>query len=175
VGASQLAALAIHDQHGGSEVLPLLAECDGPVGPAMSLAMAYALVTRHEADRVAGVDAFLLLDASGEPFAASAGRDLADLAACGLVKLGRSAAPPVDATGPPPRRPSGNCCWRRFPGCWSPLRAACPGCSSPRRRSAAVVGARDEIPGLSALAGRKGTSRVLKEARCLRSVLISQA
>jgi hypothetical protein len=92
-----LAAMATQDQRGGSRLLPLLAECEGPIGPAMSLGVAYALAARHEADRVAGADAFLVLAASGEPFAAAVGRDLADLAARGMVKLGRAVAPRTDA------------------------------------------------------------------------------
>ncbi|MDY7089351.1 MAG: DUF6493 family protein [Actinomycetota bacterium] len=60
-----LAALADLDQRGGGSLLTLLAEADGPFGPAMSLAVAYVLAARHETDRVAAVDAFLTLAASG--------------------------------------------------------------------------------------------------------------
>jgi hypothetical protein len=36
---------------------------------------------------------------------------------------------------------------------------------------AATAGARDEVPGLAAVAARKGASRLLREARRLHSVL----
>jgi hypothetical protein len=56
----EIAALADSDQRGAS-LLPLLAECSGPAGPALTLAVAYGLGARHQSDRVAAVDAFLLL------------------------------------------------------------------------------------------------------------------
>jgi hypothetical protein len=67
----RIAGLADLDFRGGGELLPLLAECDGPVGPAMTLALAYVLAARHESDRVAGVDAFLTLAAGGVRFGAA--------------------------------------------------------------------------------------------------------
>ncbi|WP_203759447.1 hypothetical protein, partial [Actinoplanes octamycinicus] len=42
-------------------ILPLLAECSGPLGPAMTLAVAYGLAAGDHATRVAAVDAFLML------------------------------------------------------------------------------------------------------------------
>jgi hypothetical protein len=169
-----LASMATQDQRGGSQLLPLLAECDGPIGPAMSLGVAYALVARHEADRVAAVDAFLALAAAGEPFAAPVGRDLADLAARGMVKLGRAVAPLTDA-----HRAGASA------AVWELLLAALPTLlpAAPRglpellelaSQVAATVGARDDVPGLAALAGRKGASRLLQEGRRLRSVLTGQ-
>ncbi|WP_430782460.1 hypothetical protein [Actinoplanes sp. G11-F43] len=56
-----LAALADLDQRGAGRLLPLLAEASGPIGPAMALALAYVLGARDEADRLAAVDAFLIL------------------------------------------------------------------------------------------------------------------
>lgn len=112
-----LAALADQDQRGGASLLTLLAEADGPFGPAMSLAVAYVLAARHEPDRVAAVDAFLTLAATADAFPAaiigdaepvdgpptpgtaavdnatrfgvSVGRDLGRLVAQGMVKLNR--------------------------------------------------------------------------------------
>lgn len=169
-----LAMMALVDQRGGSKLLPLLAECDGPIGPAMSLGLAYALTARHEPDRVAAVDAFLALAAGGEPFAAAAGHDLGDLAARGLVKLGRAVAPLTDA-----HRAGASA------AVWELLLAALPVLLPSAARGlpetlelasqiAALTGARDDVPGLSELADRKGSSRLLKEARRLRSVLTAQ-
>ncbi|GIE36525.1 hypothetical protein Ait01nite_095700 [Actinoplanes italicus] len=55
-----IAALADRDQRDAS-LLPLLADCSGPPGPALTLAVAYGLGARHQPDRVAAVDAFLVL------------------------------------------------------------------------------------------------------------------
>ncbi|MGW4461418.1 DUF7824 domain-containing protein [Micromonospora sp. NPDC004704] len=85
------AGLADCDQR-GAELLPLLAESAGPVGPAVALALAYTLAARHEADRVAGVDAFLALAAVGDLDGAALGRELGALAADGTIKLTRVVA-----------------------------------------------------------------------------------
>ncbi|MBO3744330.1 DUF6493 family protein [Actinoplanes flavus] len=61
-----LAALADQDAR-GAELLPLLADAGGPAGPAMVLAVTYGLAARHEADRIAAVDAFLVLAAEPSP------------------------------------------------------------------------------------------------------------
>ncbi|GGN81990.1 hypothetical protein GCM10010112_59050 [Actinoplanes lobatus] len=55
-----LAGLADQDARDAS-LLPLLADAGGPAGPAMTLAVTYGLAARHEADRIAAVDAFLVL------------------------------------------------------------------------------------------------------------------
>ncbi|MFK3984043.1 DUF6493 family protein [Micromonospora sp. NPDC050397] len=83
-----LAGLADSDQR-GAELLPLLTETAGPVGPAMTLALAYTLAARHEADRVAGLDTFLALAGTGDLDSAALGREIGDLAAAGIVKLTR--------------------------------------------------------------------------------------
>lgn len=83
-----LAGLADSDQR-GAELLPLLAETTGPVGPAVTLALAYTLAARHEADRVAGLDLFLALAGNGDLDGAALGRELGDLAADGTIKLTR--------------------------------------------------------------------------------------
>ncbi|MEV4625164.1 DUF6493 family protein [Micromonospora sp. NPDC049523] len=85
------AGLADSDQR-GAELLPLLAESAGPVGPAVALALAYTLAARHEADRVAGVDAFLALAGAGDLDGAALGRELGALAADGTIKLTRVVA-----------------------------------------------------------------------------------
>lgn len=85
------AGLADSDQR-GAELLPLLAEVAGPVGPAVTLALTYALAARHEADRVAGVDAFLALAGSGDLDGPALGREFGGLAADGTIKLTRVVA-----------------------------------------------------------------------------------
>ncbi|GGN42206.1 hypothetical protein FHR83_007274 [Actinoplanes campanulatus] len=64
-----LAGLADQDARDAS-LLPLLADAGGPAGPAMTLAVTYGLAARHEADRIAAVDAFLLLASETPPASA---------------------------------------------------------------------------------------------------------
>ncbi|GIF34430.1 DUF7824 domain-containing protein [Actinoplanes utahensis] len=61
-----IAALADQDDSDAS-LLPLLAEAAGPIGPAMTTALAYGFGARHQNDRAAAVDAFLLLAATAWP------------------------------------------------------------------------------------------------------------
>lgn len=169
----ELAALADQDQRDGASLLPLLAECAGPIGPAMSLSLAYVLAARHESDRAAAVDAFLALAAGPEPFAAAVGRDLAELTGRGLVKLNRAVLSLTDA-----HRAGASA------AVWAALAAALPSLLAQPPRglpdllelaclAAAATGARDEVPGLSEVADRKGTNRLVGESRRLRSVLTS--
>ncbi|MBG0564821.1 DUF7824 domain-containing protein [Actinoplanes aureus] len=167
-----LASLADRDQRGGGRLLPLLAECTGPVGPAMTLALAYVLAARHEADRVAGVDAFLTLAAGPEPFAAALGTELGRL--CGpdsQIKLTRVVPALTDA-----HRAGATA------AVWQVLANALPLLlpKSPRglpdllelaTQAARAVQARADIPELTAVASRSGSSRLFKEARRLHSIL----
>ncbi|MYV56786.1 hypothetical protein GT042_30615, partial [Streptomyces sp. SID3212] len=71
--------------------LPLGAEAGGPAGPALRLAVAYGLGARHPGDRLAAVDALLVLAAQGELDGPQLGRDMAMLTISGTVKLNRLA------------------------------------------------------------------------------------
>ncbi|GAB3964373.1 DUF6493 family protein [Actinoallomurus acanthiterrae] len=66
ISASHLAGhLAAHTRRGSGAgpLLPMLAEADGPVGMGMTLALAYGLGARDQADRACAVDALLILAA----------------------------------------------------------------------------------------------------------------
>ncbi len=166
-----LAGLADQNWRGGARLLPLLAECSGPFGPAMSLALAYVLGARQESDRVAAVDAFLALAAGDEPFAAAVGTDLGDLCGDATVKLSRVVPALRDA------HQAG-----ASAAVWELLTAAIPLLlpTKPRglpdllelaTRAANDVGAKAEIPGLTEMAAGSGSSRLLKEAKRLHRVL----
>ncbi|MBO3739125.1 DUF6493 family protein [Actinoplanes flavus] len=166
-----IAAHADMDAKGDGPVLPQLAECSGPVGPALTLAVAYGLGARHEPDRLAAVDAFLILAAGDEPIGAGVGAEVADLCADGAVKLTRVVAALTEVHRGGASR-----------ALWELLTAALPGLltAGPRglpdllelaTQVAGEVGAHDDIPGLAEVAGRAGGSRLLKEARRLRTVL----
>ncbi|MBL7258105.1 DUF7824 domain-containing protein [Paractinoplanes lichenicola] len=177
-----LAALADRDQRAGSTVLPLLAENDGPFGPAMSLAVAYVLAARHELDRAAAVDAFVTLAARATSavdeagvetggFGASVGRDLARLTTGGMIKLSRAVLSLADAH----RGGASAAVWEVVAAALPPLLPAAPrglpGLLELASLVAAATGARGEIPGLAEVAARPGSTSLLRESRRLRSVL----
>lgn len=166
-----LACLADSDARGGASLLPLLAECSGPLGPAMSLSLAYALGARHESDRVAGVDAFLALAAGEEPFAAALGADLGHLCSDGTVKLSRV----VPALAEAHRAGAAVAVWESSRAALPLLLPAAPRGLNDllelATRAAGAVGATDDIPELAAVAGRTSGSRLVTEARRLQTVL----
>ncbi|WP_433219837.1 hypothetical protein ACQP00_16325 [Dactylosporangium sp. CS-047395] len=94
---SDVAATADMDQRGGGAILPLLAETHGEGGPALAIAVAYGLTARHEADRLAAVDALLLLAATDSFDAETAGHYLGLLAVGGAIKVNRAVEPLRDA------------------------------------------------------------------------------
>ncbi|MBL7258104.1 DUF6493 family protein [Paractinoplanes lichenicola] len=172
VAAWALPGLADQEERGDEVVLPLLAENDGPFGPAMSLAVAYSLGARHELDRAAAVDAFLTLAARGTSgFGVAVGGDLGELGALGLVKLNRAVLPLADAH----RAGASAAVWEVLAAALPPLLAAAPRGLPDLLELASLVapavGAHDEISGLVELAARKGGSRMLKEARRLQAVI----
>lgn len=166
-----MAGLADQDNRGGGSLLPRLAECTGPIGPAMTLALTYAFGARHEADRVAAVDAFLALAAGDAPFAAAMGADVGDLCADGTVKLNRVVLALTDA-----HRAGASV------AVWEVLAAAVPLLlpHTPRglpdllelaTQVAPEVGAKVEIANLAEAAAKPGSTRLAREAKRLRTVL----
>jgi hypothetical protein len=167
-----LAYLADSDTRGDGMLLPRMAECTGPIGPAMTLALTYGFGARHEADRVAAVDAFLTLAAEVVPFAPAMGADVGDLCADGTVKLNRVALALAEAHRAGASR-----------AVWEVVAAAVPRLLPPAPRGlpdllelatgvASEIGARGEVPGLAEMAARPGSTRLAREARRLQGVLV---
>ncbi|GID64936.1 hypothetical protein Acy02nite_28170 [Actinoplanes cyaneus] len=167
----ELAAMADQEQRAGAEVLPLLAECSGPVGPALAYGVAYGLGARHQENRIAAGDAFLTLAGRPEPFAAAVGAALTDLGADGVLKLSRVVPALTDV-----HRAGASV------ALWEVLAAALPGLlpAAPRglpdllelsTQVARAVRADSRIAGLAEIAARDGSSRLVKEARRLQTVL----
>ncbi|MGW0818162.1 DUF7825 domain-containing protein [Streptomyces viridiviolaceus] len=178
-----LSAVAVDDARGAAAVLPQLAETDGVAGEAVHLCVAYGLGARHAEDRLAAVDALLVLAARGRLDPGLLGADLGQLVRRGAVKAVRlaesvrtAAATGANAT------------------IWSVLRHTLPVLLAdlaadgtlPSSRGlgdllavaaecAERTGARGELPHLARAADRRGSSRLVTQARRLRSALTDTA
>ncbi|MFE5586093.1 DUF6493 family protein [Kitasatospora sp. NPDC056531] len=156
----------------GAQLLPQLVEAGGPAGPGVHLTVACALGAATAEDRTAAVDALLLLAAQDALDADRLGADLAEAVRCGVAPLNRVPLTLRQAAE------SG-----AYGTVWSVLRAALPGLLAPEpirgvpellaiaADCAARSGATDALPVIEALATRRGSSRLLKEARALHAVL----
>ncbi|HWS35150.1 MAG TPA: DUF6493 family protein [Actinoplanes sp.] len=159
--------------HGG--LLPLLAECTGPVGPALAYGLVYGLGAKHEPDRVAAVDAFLTMAAGSEPFAAAVGAALADLCADSTVKLSRVTPALTDAH----RGGASTAVWELLTAALPPLLAtrlrAVPDLLELATQVAVALGIRASVPGLAEAAALPGTSRLVQESKRLQAILTAPA
>jgi hypothetical protein len=168
-----IASAADEDARDAALLLPALADCGGPGGPAVELALAYGLAARHEADRVAALDALLILAGAGELDAAGVGGHLGTLAADGRITLGRVGPPLRDAAAAGARAST----WRLLAAALPPLLAAptpprgTPDLLTLAAQTAAETGLRLAVPGLADVAARGGGSRLVTEARRLATAL----
>ncbi|WP_433720391.1 DUF6493 family protein [Actinoplanes sp. CA-051413] len=166
-----LARLADQDERGGGTLLPTLAECTGPPGPAMSLAITYVFGARHEQDRVAGVDAFLALAVTDASVASAMGADMGDLCADGTVKLNRVVLALADAH----RAGASAAVWDVLVASIPPLlpqgSRGLPDLLELATQVASAIGARTEIAGLAEAAAKPGSARLTREARRLQATL----
>ncbi|MFE7835348.1 DUF6493 family protein [Streptomyces sp. NPDC057474] len=164
----------------GFSFLPALAEAEGEAGPAVHLCVAYGLGARRPEDRLAAVDALLVLTARGQLDAVRLGADLGKLTVLGSVKPSRlaEAIRTAAATG-------------AYGTAWSVLREVLPPLlaelagedrtKTPPRGLGDLVavaaecaerfGAHGELPYLAEVAERRGSSRLVTQARRLRAAL----
>ncbi|MEV4694925.1 hypothetical protein AB0K27_27885 [Micromonospora echinospora] len=169
----ELAMAAQEDLGGRGPVLLALAECTGAGGPALDLAVAYGLCARHEADRVAALDALLLLAAAGDLDAPAVGGHLGEIGAQGQVILTRAVTPLRDALAAGARLSV----WRLLAAALPPLLAeptpprGTPDLLALAAEAATATGIRIEVPGLADVVARGGGSRLVAEARRLAGVL----
>ena len=152
-------------------MLPQLTDCTGPIGPAITLGLTYVFGARHEADRVAAVDAFLALVAGGEPFAAAMGADVGDLCADGTVKLNRV----VLALGDAHRAGASTAVWEvlavAVPLLLPHRPRGLPDLLELATRVASEVGVKTTMDNLAETAARPGGARLAREARRLQATL----
>ncbi|BCL32243.1 hypothetical protein GCM10017557_71020 [Streptomyces aurantiacus] len=175
----ELATVAVEDTRGAAAVLPLIAEAEGEAGEAVHLCVAYGLGARHPEDRLSAVDALLVLAARGHLDAEKLGTDLAQLVRRGAVKPLRLAESVQTAatTG-------------AYGTVWSILRAALPvlladlaseGAAPAARGFGELLAvaaecaerteARGDVAHLGPVAERRGSSRLVTQARRLRTAL----
>ncbi|KAB1145389.1 hypothetical protein F7R91_19645 [Streptomyces luteolifulvus] len=174
-----LSTVAVEDTRGEAAVLPLLAEGDGEAGEAVHLCLAYGLGARYPEDRLAAVDALLVLAARGQLDTARLGAGLGQLVRRGAVKPLRLAesARTAAATG-------------ANATIWGMLRHTLPvlladlatdGTAVAARGLGELIGvvaecaersgARGELPHLAQAAARRGSSRLVAQARRLQGTL----
>ncbi|MER7187091.1 DUF6493 family protein [Streptomyces hyaluromycini] len=173
---------ALDDERGGAAALPLLAESGGVAGESTHLCVAYGLGARHPEDRLAAVDALLVLAGRGQLDTERLGADLGRLVRLGAVKPLRLAesARTAAATG-------------ANTTIWEMLRHTLPvlladlatggtaGAAGATRGLGELLsiaadcaersGARGELPHLSVTAARSGSARLVVQARRLRDAL----
>ncbi|NDZ57106.1 hypothetical protein G3I47_07450 [Streptomyces anulatus] len=155
-------------QRGAVGFLPALAESAGEVGGATHLALAYGLGARHPEDRTAAVDALLVLAAGGRLDGASLGRELAILVDRDLVKVNRTA----DALGTAAATGAyrtvltvlaallpGLLAYEKTPRGLGDLLSVAAECAE-----RCGTGGIPAIAGLTATAGRKGSSQTVRQA-----------
>ncbi|WP_030487064.1 hypothetical protein [Micromonospora chokoriensis] len=168
-----IASAAQQDAREIATILPALAECAGVGGPALNLALAYGLCARHEVDRVAALDALLMLAAAGDLDSPGVGGQLGVLAADGQLTLTRVVTPLRDAIAAGARLSV----WRLLAAALPPMLAAptpprgMPDLLTLASEVASATGVLIEVPGLADVVARGGTSRLVTEARRLAAAL----
>ncbi|MGW5555840.1 hypothetical protein ACWER9_01265 [Micromonospora sp. NPDC003944] len=170
---SEFASAAQENAKDAATILPAVAECAGAGGPALDLALAYGLCARHEVDRVATLDALLMLAAAGDLDPQGVGGQLGALAADGQVTPTRVVTPLRDAIAAGARLTV----WRLLAAALPPMLAApnpprgTPDLLALGAETARATGVRIEVPGLADVVARGGTSRLATEARRLATAL----
>ncbi|MFJ6483695.1 MULTISPECIES: DUF7824 domain-containing protein [unclassified Streptomyces] len=168
-----VASAADQDGRGSPAFLEALAGTDGPAGPAVHLAVAYGLAAVPEPERQAAGRALVLLASRGQLDGELLGRELTELVGLGTLRMPllteslRAAVAVPEGAG----------------AVWAVLAASLPGLLARTRPqahgvllavaadSALLSGARGELPEVTALAQRPGSSQLLRQARRLRDAL----
>lgn len=160
---------------GAGQVLPALAEADGPVGPGLTLALAYGLGASDPVDRAAAVDAMLVLASRHQLEGRALGVELGALASLSLLQVARVVPALRDAARA-----------GAAAEVWAIASAAIPGLVPPAvprpprgvpdllalaAEVAGVVGGCQPIPELTTITRRGGSGRLLTESRRLQHLL----
>jgi hypothetical protein len=169
VAAREYFTSCSHDR--GASALPFLVESGGPAGYAVHMALAWSMPARDSV-----VDAVLVLAARGQLDAALLGRQIAVLVLDSLLpanQLAETLRLMADMGAP-------GVVWSVFEAALPVLLHDKPARGSGELLALAVecasrCGASGEIAEVTAVAGRTGSSQVVKNARALRDVLLRAA
>ncbi|MFI6873333.1 DUF6493 family protein [Streptomyces sp. NPDC050400] len=172
----EVAHCAVLEVRGAAAYLPLLAEAEGPAGSAVRLTVAYGLAARHPEDRLAGVDALLILAGRGQLDAELLGAATARAWALGGLKTTRIA----DSLGTAASTGA-------YATVLAVLRGLLPVLLASKESPAGLrglgdllgiaadcaerTGAQGRISGVAEVAARKGSSRLVTQARRLHTAL----
>ncbi|MEV0616356.1 DUF6493 family protein [Nonomuraea sp. NPDC050404] len=154
-----------------TQVLAVLAHGDGPPGPAMAHALVSGMGRARAAERAAATDALLTLAARGEVPARELAEAITALVTADLVKLNRVVSALDDAT----QAGAYEAVWAVIAHVLEGLlpkegerpRAGVADLLAAGARAARIAGVRAHLPQVAAVAARKGSSRLVLEARRL--------
>ncbi|MEU5319048.1 DUF6493 family protein [Streptomyces sp. NPDC021056] len=177
-----VSTVAVDDARGAAAVLPLLAESGGEAGDAVHLCLAYGLGARHEEDRLAAVDALLVLAARGQLDISLLGADLGQLVRRGAVKPLRLAESVRAAAATGANATIWGLLRHTLPVLLADLATGGPDGQAAKVRGLGELlavaaecaersGARGELPHLTRVADRRGSSRLVTQARRLHGAL----
>jgi hypothetical protein len=154
-----------------AQLLPLLAECEGPCGPAVALALVYGLTAHQLADRVAAVDALIAFGSAAQ--GDQIGRELGEGCAAGMLTLNRAASALRQAADAGAVETVWHICRAALPALLTEDKPR-PGCADLLEVAdlcAAALGVRGPIPEVVARAQRGGSSKLATQARKLAETL----
>ncbi|GAA3221671.1 DUF7825 domain-containing protein [Nonomuraea helvata] len=158
-----------------TRALVRLAYADGPIGEGMAHVLACGMGHANATNRAAATDALLTLAARGQVPVAALGEAVTTLVTRGLVKLNRVVSALDDATQAGAHETVWEVVVRLLPGLLPKEgerpRAGVADLLAAGARAARIAGARAELPDVAALADRRGSSRLVQEARRLRHLV----
>ncbi|MEU4089963.1 DUF7824 domain-containing protein [Streptomyces aureus] len=181
---SDLSTAAVEDTRMNAALLPLLAEADGPAGEALHLCLAYGLGARRPEDRLAAVDALLVLAARGQLDTGRLGADLAELVRRDALKKSRLAESLRTAAATGAYATAWSVLCGLLPDLLAGLAADGAGAHAAHGLGDLLAvaadcaersGARGDLAHLAETAERRGSSRMVTQARRLRTALTREA
>ncbi|MDX3109678.1 DUF7825 domain-containing protein [Nonomuraea angiospora] len=168
-------SICIDSDDAQTQALVGLAHADGPLGSAVAHTLACGMGHANATDRAAATDALLTLAARGRVPAQALGETLTKLVVEGFLKLNRVASVLDDATQAGAHEAVWEVVVRLLPGLLPQEgerpRAGVADLLAAGARAARIAGVRAELPEVAAVAARKGSSRLVQEARRLQHLV----
>ncbi|MGW0203625.1 DUF7825 domain-containing protein, partial [Nonomuraea sp. NPDC003201] len=168
-------SICIDSSEAQTQSLVGLAHADGPLGSAVAHALACGMGHENATDRAAATDALLTLAARGRVPAQALAETLTKLIVEGFLKLNRVVSVLDDATQAGAHEAVWEVVVRLLPGLLPQEgerpRAGAADLLAAGARAARIAGVRAELPDVAAVAARKGSSRLVQEARRLQHLI----